>query len=994
MTLSRTCYLKGVFTNGGVERWNGGHSPLPKIQNSQCTPLTTQRASNPLVVVQPVCPPTQKKDKMSSQVPSWDDYLDARTRLITAIANHSFTPPFPKSGTVLVEDVKHAVGLENRGSTCFLNVLLQVLGRRPEFQSELFSIADNDDKVIKALQTLFHRLLTTKKSSIATTDLTQAFGWDMSHLHTQQDIHELLVLLLDSIKGGDEVERLFRLEVVNKIVGVEETCAASGHSSSREESMIDLCLHVSEDDTSKNTVDAAMAEYFHKEKLEGDCKWQCDDCGGKVDAMKFVEVKSWPTLLFMVIQRNAFCMKTFRQKKVTEEFQIAMSCRDDYELNSVLIHRGTATGGHYYCITKDEEAAVDGSTRWLVCNDSCVTVLNEAEFRDRVEAEDVRRGVYMLLYNKVRGEPGSSSSSALPIAVPEDIKQRVGEEEKEWEMMCALHEIHKTVIEVTVVGGVAVTGDNEDVVVYARESESYADFVERVVGTRKNVRLSRFSLVTKNVIETFTNRPEASSLMDLGWGKSIFVKCERRAEGQEWDEVFKDDIHLKIFFCPCDDEGFEAFNKLRQQASFYRGNSFCGDDTALCQDVVQLTMRAHCKVAALKQSTGEGVEIYRFSPRTNQLESIGGGIWDDEKEIKACGIVSGEVLLGFKRGDGQEEFNVVEAHDHFVNQVVISFGQDQEQEEVQISKNQTIADLQRLIQEKLKIVDPDSFHLKTTHGKALKECAVIKLTNLASGGEVIIGEGRGLKADETRITFVSKTFDRESEKYVFEEVAKLFCLHDELVGSIKSRLMGELGDVDNKDLIRLVDKNTHSVCRNDRKLKVSCPKLGDERTIIAKVLDNPEIIEKTDIIVNVKFLVDDAKVTGVGTFVVIAKAERYNFGSMIGQIETKFASVVFGEGGNHNLSIAKMASFGKKTLDCYKRLNYVNFAEERESEKQRFMNSLRSDCLVVVRNREAEESRMPTKAPLKSDKVDSSPWRGKPFGNIKKKPTPLQIGIQ
>ena len=72
--------------------------------------------------------------------------------------------------------------------------------------------------------------------------------------------------------------------------------------------------------------------------------------------------------------------------------------------------------------------------------------------------------------------------------------------------------------------------------------------------------------------------------------------------------------------------------------------------------------------------------------------------------------------------------------------------------EVKISKSDTVGDLQRLIQVSLNITDPESFHLrvrggarggaKGAVGKTMKNASVLKLTNLASGGEVFLGEGR------------------------------------------------------------------------------------------------------------------------------------------------------------------------------------------------------------------------------------------------------------
>ena len=98
----------------------------------------------------------------------------------------------------------------------------------------------------------------------------------------------------------------------------------------------------------------------------------------------------------------------------------------------------------------------------------------------------------MLLYEKKSTEAGG-------VIVPGGVKKVIQAEEDHYAMMTKLYEIHQTVVEVVVVDSFG----EEQTITYARETDYYDELLRKIVDTRdnlKNVRISRYSVVTKKVI--------------------------------------------------------------------------------------------------------------------------------------------------------------------------------------------------------------------------------------------------------------------------------------------------------------------------------------------------------------------------------------------------------------------------------------------------------------------------------------------------------------
>ena len=135
--------------------------------------------------------------------------------------------------------------------------------------------------------------------------------------------------------------------------------------------------------------------------MDGDNRWQVSDSGEKVEAKKGLSFVSFPNVLTLHLKRFVFDYTTLRRRKVNDPLQIgsnldlrpflaaeaeAEATQDAmiYELYGILIHSGSAMGGHYHAYIKDMGPGThtqggDASACWFDYNDSQVTPLDLSE---------------------------------------------------------------------------------------------------------------------------------------------------------------------------------------------------------------------------------------------------------------------------------------------------------------------------------------------------------------------------------------------------------------------------------------------------------------------------------------------------------------------------------------------------------------------------------------------------------------------------------------
>ncbi|XP_071158638.1 ubiquitin carboxyl-terminal hydrolase 40-like [Mytilus edulis] len=276
------------------------------------------------------------------------------------------------------------VGISNQGATCYLNSLLQTLLYTPEFRESLFDLTEDelgsfDSKDIAGkkvrviplqLQKLFSRLLLSDQQSISTTELTDSFGWNNREELQQHDVQELNRILFSAVEaslvgtsGKDLINRLYHGTLVNQII-----CSVCGKVSEREEDYLDLTLTVA----GNNSLEEALyGSFVDMESMDGKNQYKCESCNKLVNAKKGAKLRSLPEILSISFLRFSFDYQKMERYKEAgrlvfpHTIDMAPYCEkaelsSEYELFSVVIHKGGAYGGHYHAFIKD----VDSLGKW------------------------------------------------------------------------------------------------------------------------------------------------------------------------------------------------------------------------------------------------------------------------------------------------------------------------------------------------------------------------------------------------------------------------------------------------------------------------------------------------------------------------------------------------------------------------------------------------------------------------------------------------------
>eukprot|EP00753_Platysulcus_tardus_P017554 PLAT6434.1.p1 GENE.PLAT6434.1~~PLAT6434.1.p1 ORF type:complete len:2665 (+),score=1477.87 PLAT6434.1:44-7996(+) len=257
------------------------------------------------------------------------------------------------------------------------------------------------------------------------------FGGEPVDVKVQQDVEEFFNLLCDKLEAQlSKSERpkllteTFGGRLVNQIV--PKGC---GHTSERVEPFYTISVAVK----GMSSLEEAMDAYVEGETLEGDNMYMCEMCNKKVEAQKRACLESLPPTVVFHLKRFEFNLRKMTREKINDfcSFPTTINMRRwtreglaeseaaaspaaaaapagegegagegagagegeggaaeadavssaavedgsdyEYELAGVLVHSGTAEGGHYYSFIKERRQQKGGSGRWLRFDDRNVT---------------------------------------------------------------------------------------------------------------------------------------------------------------------------------------------------------------------------------------------------------------------------------------------------------------------------------------------------------------------------------------------------------------------------------------------------------------------------------------------------------------------------------------------------------------------------------------------------------------------------------------------
>ncbi|KAI6196587.1 hypothetical protein M3Y94_01127100 [Aphelenchoides besseyi] len=362
------------------------------------------------------------------------------------------------------------------------------------------------------LQKLFVQLQTSDKCSLPTVDLTSSFGWENEGLyqHDVQELFRLMIEAIEKKWANTEhkgcIENLYKGDIVDYV-----KCMRCKTVKPKNDMFLDLSLAVKSDGAflPHKSLEEAISAFTKPEMLNGNNKYRCDTCNSLEDAEKGLRITEFPYLLAIQLKRFGFDYNTFHRvklndrlafpdyldlnpyvykepapekpklsyaeaakrppsqpkeekpKPVPEESVWLKELPDSepvkemlkqgkyiYELFSVMVHQGSATGGHYYAYIKNMD-----QQRWFCFNDSSVT---------KATVEDVQQtfggsthfglnstNAYMLMYRRVDYERNQNFPRTPDL--PEHMKKMLEAMLEEERQLALQREQEKSMVVVHVV---------------------------------------------------------------------------------------------------------------------------------------------------------------------------------------------------------------------------------------------------------------------------------------------------------------------------------------------------------------------------------------------------------------------------------------------------------------------------------------------------------------------------------------------------------------
>jgi ubiquitin carboxyl-terminal hydrolase 7 len=304
-------------------------------------------------------------------------------------------------------------GIRNQGATCYMNSILQAFYHIPAFRRIIFEMprdgsSPRERSMIYNLQRLFG-LMQTQTDAVSTKPLTRSFGWEHDEHLDQQDIHEFMTVVIESIEEklrGTTLElpfaRLFRGQTRSYV-----RCHDVDFTSERFDKFHDISLVVK----GCANLQESLRCFLTAENLDGENQYEAG-IYGKQNATIGIEFLEFPAVLYFHLRRLEYdnerqCVVKIKSRY---EFPEAINMADYlaggtasdrplyYDLFGVLVHSGEAEEGHFYAFLRTSP-----DDRWFKFNDNLVSVasVRAALYENYGGNNGPKKGnfsAYMLIY--------------------------------------------------------------------------------------------------------------------------------------------------------------------------------------------------------------------------------------------------------------------------------------------------------------------------------------------------------------------------------------------------------------------------------------------------------------------------------------------------------------------------------------------------------------------------------------------------------------------
>jgi ubiquitin C-terminal hydrolase len=331
------------------------------------------------------------------------------------------------------------VGLKNLGCTCYLNSLLQQLFMMPHFRAEILKLEAGPlekakcDRVVPNLQRIFQALQSSQQQFYTPIEFCNDFkdtDGKPINVFIQQDVDEFFKRLIDKLETEQKLLSATQIQKDIMEIAVTQTITSTEPSlpdtSSHDEAYLSIMLDIK----GRRTLSDALDAFTKKEALEGDNAYFSSVHKRNVRATRQCLLKKLPMTVFMTLKRFEYELHTGLRHKVNDYFEFPEHVNFykwtlegytnprsdnpkeyDYDLVGIVVHSGTAEGGHYYSYIMERDPKSANVGKWFEFNDTYVDPFNVTNLRARTFGEEPstqsltwRSGAnaYLLLYEKAQ----------------------------------------------------------------------------------------------------------------------------------------------------------------------------------------------------------------------------------------------------------------------------------------------------------------------------------------------------------------------------------------------------------------------------------------------------------------------------------------------------------------------------------------------------------------------------------------------------------------